>query len=114
MVFDNEPRSHTMNRNATVRSVTALAVLAAVTQVALAQARPADAGTTSRPVATADTTSSTVTRGWVTGTVQDRFGNPIKGALVNALNPVEVPEGGALPDTTDRRDRTAADGSFRV
>jgi protocatechuate 3,4-dioxygenase beta subunit len=50
----------------------------------------------------------------VTGTVQDRFGNPIQGALVSALNPLEVPEGGAIPDTTDRRDRTATDGGFRV
>ena len=104
-----------MNRNATLRSVTALAALAAVTQLALAQARPAEADTTTRPGASAATAAApAATRGWVTGTVQDRFGEPIKGALVSALNPVEVPEAGALPDTTDRRDRTAADGSFRV
>lgn len=53
-------------------------------------------------------------RGWVTGVVVDADGQPIKGALVNAVRATEVPELGILADQTDRRDWTNASGEFRV
>lgn len=52
--------------------------------------------------------------GWVEGVALDRAGAPIAGALVNVLGPAEVPETGLVPDRTDRRTTTAADGTFRV
>lgn len=52
--------------------------------------------------------------GWVSGVALDRAGKPISGALVNVLDPSRVPEVGLVPDKTDRRTTTAADGSFRV
>ncbi len=50
----------------------------------------------------------------MTGTVVDRSGAPVEGALVNVLPPREVPEFGMLDETTDRWDVTGADGRFRV
>ena len=52
--------------------------------------------------------------GWVEGVVVDGDGRPVKDALVNVLRSPEVPETGLVPDRTDRRTWTAADGSFRV
>lgn len=52
--------------------------------------------------------------GWVEGVVVDRTGDPVAGALVNVLRSREVPETGLVPDVTDRRTVTAADGTFRV
>ena len=72
-----------------------------------AAAQPAPAGA-------APAAQQVTTRGWVTGTVVDGKGRPVEGALVSALTPVEVPEAGALPDVTDRRDWTDVDGHFRV
>jgi protocatechuate 3,4-dioxygenase beta subunit len=52
--------------------------------------------------------------GWVTGVVVDGHGQPVVGALVNAIGPGEVPELGIIADQTDRRDWTDAQGRFRV
>lgn len=53
-------------------------------------------------------------RGWVTGTVVGTDGKPVAGALVNVLEPREVPERGIIAEETDRRTWTDTDGSFRV
>jgi hypothetical protein len=52
--------------------------------------------------------------GWVTGVVVDADGQPIKGALVNAVRPDEVPEAGIIKAKSDRRDWTNAHGRFKV
>lgn len=65
------------------------------------------------PAATAGATALTGP-GWVTGVVLDGAGTPVSGALVNVLRSAEVPETGLVPDRTDRRTWTKADGSFRV
>lgn len=90
---------------------TALAVVMAATALlALATlVAPGDADAASRQTLTPSTS-----HGWVTGVVVNRHGDPVKGALVNALNPREVPEVGVVPDVTDRRDHTDANGHFRV
>jgi Carboxypeptidase regulatory-like domain len=53
-------------------------------------------------------------RGWVTGTVVDGNGDPVEGALVNALRPREVPEAGIIAATSPRRTWTDPDGAFRI
>ena len=93
--------------------------LALATSLTLTDPPAADAATThdstdrGNPGAAASARGP-VDRGFVTGTVVDRYGDPIAGALVNALSPSEVPEAGVLPDVTDRRDRTSATGRFKV
>ena len=71
---------------------------------------------TAIPAATAVTTAQAAQDdvGWVTGRVVDDAGVPVAGALVNVAGPAEVVERGLLPDRTDRRTRTRADGTFRV
>jgi hypothetical protein len=69
--------------------------------------------TTTAPF-TAPATAAPPGTGWVTGVVVDRSGDPVEGALVNALPPREIPEFGMLDETTDRWDVTGADGRFRV
>lgn len=67
------------------------------------------------PSATAGAAAADNTaQGWVTGVAVDSAGKPVEDALVNVLQPLEVPETGLVPDRTDRRTWTAADGSFRV
>jgi protocatechuate 3,4-dioxygenase beta subunit len=58
--------------------------------------------------------AETVGPGWIEGYAVDGDGRPVVGALVNVLRSAEVPESGLVADRTDRRTRTAADGSFRV
>lgn len=58
--------------------------------------------------------AATPERGWVTGTVLGLDGEPVAGALVNVLEPREVPELGVLDTQTDRRTWTGTDGTFRV
>jgi len=92
-----------VSRSRTVsRLIVALGVVAGLTQLA-----PAAAQSSGAPAAL-------VTPGWVTGTVVDEHGNPIRGALVNVLGPREVPEVGILAATTDRRDWTDSNGRFKV
>ena len=95
----------------------ALATLAAVAVLGpLTVAVPgvADAVTTA-PVRTAGCHELLAgQQGWVTGTVVNRHGTPIEGALVNALKPGEVPEAGPLDAPNTRQDRTADDGTFRL
>ncbi|MFY9915816.1 MAG: hypothetical protein WAK18_14190, partial [Nocardioidaceae bacterium] len=92
------------------RRTTLAVVIAATSMLALATVvLPSDADAASR-----QTLATTTTNGWVTGVVVDRHGDPVQGALVNALNPREVPEAGVVPDVTDRRDHTDAAGHFRV
>src|SRR5262245_5395786 len=91
-----------------VATSVALATAACVSDAPPAHAIPAPS---TRPVAPVTSTGRAVApgeQGYVTGTVVDRRGNPVAGALVNALEPTEVPEGGAIPDRTDRRDVTGA------
>ena len=52
--------------------------------------------------------------GWVTGVVLDGNGDPVEGALVDAIRPSEVPEAGILAETTDRRTWTEPNGTFQV
>jgi hypothetical protein len=52
--------------------------------------------------------------GWVTGVVVNGKGQPVVGALVNAIGPREIPEHGIVADQTDRRDWTDEQGRFRV
>ena len=52
--------------------------------------------------------------GWVSGKVIDSVGRPVRGALVNVLQPREVPEAGVLPDKSARRAVTGPRGKFRV
>ena len=84
------------------RLIVAVGVVAGLTQWAPASAEPAQSSTAADPA------------GWVTGTVLDGAGNPIKGALVNVLGPREVPEVGIIAATTDRRGWTNAQGRFKV
>ncbi|WP_148615778.1 carboxypeptidase regulatory-like domain-containing protein [Nocardioides rubriscoriae] len=70
--------------------------------------------TTSTATATATAAIAPADVGWVTGRVVDEQGRPVAGALVNVAGPSEVVERGLLPDRTDRRTRTAADGTFRA
>ncbi len=92
------------------RRMTLAVVIVAVTLLSLAAlVIPSDAD-----AAASQTVTSATSRGWVTGVVVNRHGDPVEGALVNALNPREVPEAGVVPDVTDRRDHTDAHGRFRV
>ena len=52
--------------------------------------------------------------GWVTGVVTDADGHPLAGRLVNVLDVHTVPEGGLVPDVTDRRTYTDVQGRFHV
>ncbi|HWJ81224.1 MAG TPA: carboxypeptidase-like regulatory domain-containing protein [Nocardioides sp.] len=51
---------------------------------------------------------------WVTGTVVDGDGDPVAGALVVALPPRRIPDGGVLDESAETWTTTAADGSFRL
>lgn len=87
-------------RSTSVRLVVAIGVAAGLAQLAPAAAQPAP--------------SAAAAPGWITGTVVDRHGDPIKGVLVNVLGPREVPEVGIIAAETDRRDWTNARGTFKV
>ena len=52
--------------------------------------------------------------GWVSGKVIDSVGCPVRGALVDVLQPREVPEAGVLPNKSARRAVTGPRGKFRV
>ena len=86
--------------------------LAAVVATATAPLLTTPAATASGPATTAAASSADL--GWVTGTVVDTDGKPVKGALVNVLPPREIPELGLLDDRNQRWAVTGADGTFRV
>lgn len=91
------------------RSTSARALVAAGLAVASAVAidpAPAHAADAAR--------SSADGRGRVSGVVVDQDGEPVVGALVNALGPREVPEVGIIAARTDRRTWTDEEGHFSV
>ena len=102
----------TAPRRGALATLAAAAVLGPLT---VAVPGVADAVTTA-PVRTAGASHELLAgqQGWVTGTVVNRHGTPIEGALVNALKPGEVPEAGPLDAPNTRQDRTADDGTFRL
>lgn len=118
-------RSHGVGRRALLLALAAALPVAFVVAAALGDTEPTESTSGVVPSASPDAlpTREATSRppalaqrdvGWVTGRIVDEAGSPVAGALVNVLDPGEVPEHAIRADESDRRANSDAQGRFRV